>query len=209
MSKWMDITQPLNNNHAEWPGDTPFSYEVAFKKEETGSVNIGKLTMSTHMGTHVDAPFHFLNDGETIEELPIDVYIGRARVIVLENIEQVTQEVLEKVDLGGVERVLFKTTAQRDLTKFPEHFVTIGGDVAPYLKAQGVRLIGVDAPSVDDETSKSLDAHHALQQNGIYILENIVLDEVEAGDYELIALPLKIVGADGSPVRAVLRPLEG
>lgn len=207
MKKWIDISQPLHNDHAEWPGDTPFSYEVAFTKEATGSVNIGKLTTSTHMGTHIDAPFHFLNEGKTVEALPIDLYIGRARVIELTNVTRVGRETLEDIDFGGATRLLLKTEKRDDFTVFPKTFVTIAADLAPLLKERGVRLLGVDAPSVDPETSKTLEAHHALHAHDVMILENIVLDDVTPGDYELIALPLKIVGADGSPVRAVIRPI--
>lgn len=204
---WIDISQPLQNGHAQWPGDTPFDYEVALTKEATGSVNIGKLTTSTHMGTHIDAPFHFDNEGQTVEQLPLDVYIGKARVIEVDGARQIGKKEMAAVDLQGVERVLLKTRKRADLTVFPADFMTLKAEVAPYLQAQGVRLIGVDVPSVDAETSKTLDAHHALHAQGIYILENIVLDEVEEGDYELIALPLKLVGADASPVRAVIRPI--
>lgn len=205
--EWIDISQPLKNGHAEWPGDTPFQFDIAFTKEATGSVNIGKLTTSTHMGTHIDAPFHFDNEGETVEQLPLDLYIGKARVIELDGASQVGQKELEAFDLQGVERLLLKTTKREDLSVFPSQFMTLKADIAPYLQAQGIRLIGVDVPSVDAETSKTLDAHHTLHAHGIYILENIVLDEVVPGDYELIALPLKLVGADGSPVRAVIRPI--
>lgn len=204
-NEWIDISQPLQNNCAEWPGDTPFNYEVAFKKEDTGSVNIGKLTTSTHMGTHIDAPFHFSNEGEKVHELPVDLYIGHARVIDLTGVSEVGYAELVNVDFGGAEKILLKTGKREDFTVFPADFVTIQADIAPLLKERGVRLIGIDSPSVDPEMSKTLDTHHALYENNVMILENIVLDEVEAGDYELIALPLKIVGADGSPVRAVLR----
>lgn len=204
---WIDISQPLQNDHAAWPGDTPYSYEVGMTKEETGSVNIGKLTTSTHMGTHIDAPFHFLNEGATVEQLPVDLYIGRARVIELTDVTSIGREALEKVDFGGATRILLKTGKREDLTVFPSTFTTIAADLAPLLKERGVKLLGIDSPSVDDETSKTLDAHHALHENGVLILENIVLEDVSPGDYELIALPLHIVGADGSPVRAVIRPI--
>lgn len=205
--EWIDISQALENGHAEWPGDTPFQFDIAFTKEATGSVNIGKLTTSTHMGTHIDAPFHFDNGGQTVEQLPLDLYIGKARVIELDGAKKIGRKELEAFDLQGVERVLLKTTKRDDLSVFPSQFMTLSADIAPYLQAQGVRLIGVDVPSVDAETSKTLEAHHALHAHGIYILENIVLDHVPTGDYEFIALPLKLVGADGSPVRAVIRPL--
>lgn len=207
--KWIDISQPLQNSLAEWPGDTPFSYEVAFKKADTGSVNIGKLTTSTHMGTHIDAPFHFDDDGLKVRDLPIDLYIGRAHVIDVTGVESVGLAELEPVDFGGAARILLKMGSREDLTVFPSEFPYLRADIGPLLKARGVRLIGVEAPSVDPEESKTLDAHHALHANGVMILENIVLDAVAPGDYELIALPLPLTDADGSPVRAVVRAIEG
>lgn len=207
-NEWIDISQPLQTGVAEWPGDTPFSYEVAFNKADTGSVNIGKLVTSTHMGTHIDAPFHFTDEGEKVHELPIDVYIGRALVIDLSNLPSIGRQELEALDFGGAERILLKTGQREDFTAFPEAFTYLRADIAPFLKERGVRLIGVDTPSVDPEDSKTLDAHHALHAHNVLILENIVLDNVEPGNYELIALPLRLYGADGSPVRAVIRPLN-
>lgn len=203
--KWIDISQPLQNDMAEWPGDTPFSYEVALTKADTGSVNIGKMTTSMHMGTHIDAPFHFDDNGKRVLELPIDLYIGRARVIDVTGAESVGRAELEGIDFGGAERILLKTGSRPDANVFPEKFTVLRADIGPLLKERGVRLIGVDTPSVDPEESKLLMAHHALNDNGVMILENIVLRAVEPGDYELIALPLPLRDGDGSPVRAVLR----
>ncbi len=207
--KWIDISQPLQNNIAEWPGDTPFTYEVAFSKADTGSVNIGKITTSTHMGTHVDAPFHFDDNGLKVLDLPIDLYIGRSRVIDVSGHASIGRAELEGIDFGGVERLLLKTLSRPDANVFPTVFTNLRADIGPLLKERGVRLIGVDTPSVDPEDSKTLDAHHSLNNNGVMILENIVLDKVEPGDYELIALPLSLTDSDGSPVRAVLRPIGG
>ncbi|MCZ2259129.1 arylformamidase [Sporosarcina sp. G11-34] len=207
--KWIDISQPLQNGIAEWPGDTPFTYEIAFSKADTGSVNIGKITTSTHMGTHIDAPFHFDNEGLKVLDLPIELYIGRARVLDFTGKESIGRAELEGLDFGGAERILLKTGSGRDFSVFPETFTYLRGDIGPLLKERGVRLVGVDMPSVDSENSKTLDAHHSLNDNGVFILENIVLDEVKSGDYELIALPLALADSDGSPVRAVLRPIEG
>lgn len=203
--KWIDISQPLQNGIAEWPGDTPFSYEVKYAKMDTGSVNIGKMTTSMHMGTHIDAPFHFDNDGLKVHDLPIDLYIGRARVIDVTGVESVGRKELEGIDFGGAERILLKTGSRPDANVFPETFTVLRADIGSFLKERGVRLIGIDTPSVDPEDSKLLEAHHALNDNGVLILENIVLGAVEPGDYELIALPLPLRDADGSPVRAVLR----
>lgn len=206
--KWIDISQSLHKGIAEWPGDTPFTYEVRFLKQDTGSVNIGKLTTSTHMGTHIDAPFHYDDNGIKVHELPIEVYIGRAKIIDVTGLESVGRSDLEAHDFGGAERLLLKTGSRPDPTVFPETFTVLRADIGPFLKERGVKLIGVDTPSVDPETSKTLDAHHALHVNGVLILENIVLDTIHPGDYELIALPLPIAGADGSPVRAVVRRLD-
>ena len=203
--KWIDISQPLHNGIAEWPGDTPFTYEVRFIEEFTGSVNIGKLTTSTHMGTHIDAPFHYDDEGAKVDELPIDVYIGKARVIDVTGLESVGRSDLEAIDFGGASRILLKTGSRPSPDVFPDTYTVLRADIGPLLQERGVKLIGVDTPSVDPEPSKTLDAHHSLHANGVLILENIVLDEVEPGDYELIALPLPLQGADGSPVRAVVR----
>lgn len=209
MSEWIDISQPLTNNIAEWPGDTPFSYEVAFSTADTGSVNIGRLTTSTHMGTHIDAPFHFDDGGLKVLDLPIELYIGRARVIDVTGCESIGRAELEDIDFGGAERILLKTAKRIDFTNFPAKFTFLRKDIGPLLKERGVRLIGVDAPSVDPETSKTMDGHHTLNDNDVMILENIVLNDVAPGDYELIALPLALKESDGSPVRAVIRPLKG
>ncbi len=205
--EWIDISQPLTNAIAHWPGDTPFSYETAFSKEQTGSVNIGRITTSLHTGTHVDAPFHFNDKGEKILDLDIELYIGPARVIDVSAYEAVDSEVLKKFDLEGAERVLLRTSVPNDSEVFPNRIPELKEDMADYLGSKGVRLLGVDVPSVDQLDSKEMETHHALYRNGIHILENIMLDEVEEGNYELIALPLPIKDGDGSPVRAVIRPI--
>ncbi|WP_394582503.1 arylformamidase [Cytobacillus firmus] len=204
---WIDISQPLTNAIAHWPGDTPFSYETAFSKEQTGSVNIGRITTSLHTGTHVDAPFHFNDEGEKILDLDIELYIGPARVIDVSGYEKVNSEVLKQFDLEDTERVLLRTSVPNDSEVFPNRIPELTADMADYLGSKGVRLLGVDVPSVDQLDSKEMETHHALYRNGIHILENIMLDEVEEGNYELIALPLPIKDGDGSPVRAVIRPI--
>jgi arylformamidase len=204
---WIDISQPLSSDIAHWPGDTPFSYQTAFTKEQTGSVNIGRITTSLHTGTHVDAPFHFNEEGEKIIDLDIELYIGAARVIDVSGYDRVDAEVLRGFDLEGVERVLLKTAVPNNPEVFPERISELASGMADYLGSKGVRLLGVDVPSVDPLDSKDMETHHALYRNGIHILENIMLDDVEEGNYELIALPLPIKEADGSPVRAVIRPI--
>ena len=204
---WIDVSQPLSSRIAHWPGDTPFSYETAFTKEQTGSVNIGRILTSLHTGTHVDAPFHFSNEGGRILDLDIEVFIGPARVVDVSSYERVDVSVLRKLDLDKTERVLLKTAVPNNPEVFPQKVPLLAPDMADYLGSIGVRLLGVDVPSVDPTDSKDMEMHHALYRNGIHILENIMLDNVEDGDYELIALPLPIKDGDGSPVRAVIRPI--
>lgn len=202
-----DISRPLQTGVPTWPGDTPFSYEVSWTKEQSGSVNVGKLTMSIHTGTHIDAPFHFDNEGRKVMELDLELYIGVARVIDITGRSSIGAEDLKAYDLDGMTRLLIRTNSWTNPKDFPIEITYLRDDIGPYLAEKGIRLIGVDVPSVDPLDSKVLSAHHALHACDIHILEGINLAHIEPGDYELIALPLPLVEADGSPVRAVLRPL--
>ncbi|MDM5328717.1 arylformamidase [Neobacillus sp. CF12] len=205
--KVIDISRRLENGMPVWPGDTPFQYEVSWSKAESGSVNVGSLSMSAHTGTHVDAPFHFDDNGKRIIELDLDLYIGPVRVIDMTEKDSIGSKDLKDINLEGYQRVLFKTLAWKNSREFPEKIPYLEADLGPFLAERGIRLIGVDVPSVDPIDSKDLHAHHSLNENGIHILESVLLDQVEPGDYELIALPLPLVEGDGSPVRAVLRTL--
>ncbi|MHA6252658.1 arylformamidase [Oceanobacillus sp. CAU 1775] len=207
MTKWIDITQPLTNQLAHWPGDKSFSYNLSFTKEQTGSVNIGEIAMSVHNGTHVDAPYHYDSEGKTIDELPLELYIGKTLVVDVSFTDIIDEAAFKTIDLKQASRVLLKTSLPNNPNHFPEKMPVIDPSLASFLAEQGVKLLGVDIPSVDVVESKELQTHHALYEHGIYILENLMLDECEAGLYEMIALPLKIIGADGSPVRAVIRPI--
>lgn len=203
--KLFDISMPLYNGVPGWPGDTPYSFDLAWTKEDSGSVNVGKVEMSTHTGTHVDAPYHFENNGETVIELPLERYIGPAFVMDVTSVKEITLEHLKNKLPNGTIRVLFKTNCWHDRTVFPKQIVPISSEAVPFLKSCGVKLIGVDMPSVDPLDSKELSAHHALYEHNIHILEGLVLDDVPEGEYELIALPLPLQNADGSPVRAILK----
>ena len=205
MNPWIDISQPLDNRIAVWPGDTLFNYKVTWSKEESTSVNVGQITMSTHTGTHIDAPFHFNDDGKKVIELDVNLYVGRARVIHLPISSSIGLKELSGVELDGVTRLLIRTDAWTDRSVFPTEIPEIEPKLASYLAKKGVRLLGLDLPSVDPIDSKELTAHHELTRHGIHILEGLVLDHIDSGDYELAALPLSLVEADGSPVRAVLR----
>ncbi|WP_374718304.1 arylformamidase [Neobacillus sp.] len=207
MNKWIDISQKLTNDIAVWPGDTPFCYKVSWNMEESGSVNVGEITMSTHTGTHIDAPYHFDNEGKKVIDLDIQLYIGPARVVHLPNEKSIGIKELSEVNLDGVTRLLIRTDSWQNRKEFPQSIPPVEPELAAYLSENGVRLLGLDLPSVDSLDSKELPAHHELNRFGIHILEGLVLDEIEPGDYELAALPLPLVEADGSPVRAVIRKL--
>lgn len=207
MSMWIDISQRLDENVAVWPGDTPFSYKVNWSKNDSGSVNVGQINMSLHTGTHIDAPFHFDNDGKKVIDLDLDLYIGNARVIHLSNKTSIGVNELSNFDLQGVTRLLIRTDAWKNRSIFPQTIPHIQPELAAYLSELGVRLIGLDLPSVDPLESKELSAHHELAGHNIHILEGLILDDIGPGNYELAALPLPLVEADGSPVRAVLKKL--
>ncbi|HSI66391.1 MAG TPA: cyclase family protein [Planococcus sp. (in: firmicutes)] len=201
--KIIDITMALTNDTPAWPGDTPFEFGLSVTKKQSGSVNIGQFCTSTHMGTHIDAPFHYDDAGLKIEELPLEVYMSKAQVMDVTGLETIAVSDLKPVE-KGVTALLLKSGAWTDRTAFPEGWALLDPRIAGWLSENGIRLLGVDVPSVDPETSKELPMHHAMNQQGRFILEGIVLDEVEEGVYQLTALPLKLVGAEGSPVRAVL-----
>ncbi|UOY91649.1 arylformamidase [Ectobacillus sp. JY-23] len=205
----IDISRPLHTKTPTWPGDTPFSYEISWSKEQSGSVNVGKLTMSIHTGTHVDAPFHFDNEGKQTCELPLERYIGKARIVDMTGKQSIGVSDFQALDIKRVERLLLRTSSWGNSEVFPESITYLEADLAPYLAAQGVQLIGIDVPSVDPLNSKELLAHHALHRNDIHILEGLDLEGVHPGDYELVALPLALIEGDGSPVRAILRSWKG
>jgi arylformamidase len=204
-----DITLSLSDDLPCWPGDTPFQFALAWSRVEGASVNVGKVSTTVHIGTHVDAPFHFEDGGATVEALTLDPFLGPARVIDVRGRAVIRVEDLTPFDLSATPRILLRTDGWLDHSVFPESIPVLDESVPVYLREQGVILLGLDVPSVDQIDSKTLPIHHALGSFGIMILESVDLSRVEPGIYELIALPLKIVGADGSPVRAILREVAG
>ncbi len=203
--KIYDITIPMQTSLASWPGDTAFDFKLSWKKSEGASVNVGTFTTSVHSGTHADAPFHFLNEGESIDMVDLVAYVGPAIVVDVSGKEIITISDLSHVDLTRSPRVLFKTNSWLNHSEFPKTIPVLANDVPSFLKQKGVILVGFDVPSVDLLDSKELFIHHELAANSIHIIESLLLHHIEEGEYELIALPLKIMGGDGAPVRAILR----
>jgi arylformamidase len=212
MKVW-DISRTLSNDFAEWPGDEPFHNRLTKEIAKGATVNLSAVTMSVHNGTHADARFHFDSKGASIEKAPLEVYLGRATVVDLAQSFSQSRDkhliTLEDLRLHGeaiatTSRLLVKTGRWTDSTVFPNQIPVIAADVPAWLQKNGVKLLGLDLPSMDEIDSKSLQNHHALARAGIAIVESLDLSDVAAGIYNLAALPLKIAGADGAPVRAVL-----
>ena len=212
MKLW-DVSRPLSNDLAEWPGDVPFHFKLTRQISKGDSVDLGAISMSVHNGTHADARFHFETDGETIEKAALEIYMGRAAVvdlaeafsrssekhlITLEDLQPHSEEIAETA------RLLIKTNRWSDSTVFPKQIPVIAADVPLWLQKNGVKLLGLDLPSVDEIDSKSLQNHHALAGAGIAIIESLDLSGVGPGIYNFAALPLKIAGGDGAPLRAIL-----
>jgi arylformamidase len=205
--KIYDISRLLTEALPVWPGDEPFHYVMNSRIEDGATVNLGSISLSVHSGTHADAPFHSSDNGATIEQIDVSTYIGPAVLVDVSGLRTIEVKDLAIDGLRITPRLLLRTGSWTDPSRFPTQFPVIAEGVADYLQSQGVVLLGVDVPSVDLFDSKELPNHHALNARGIQILESLSLAGVPAGSYELIALPLKLDGADGSPVRAILRTL--
>lgn len=205
-----DISQTLRPGLPVWPGDTPFSAAPRWIIGAGGSpVNVAALTSTTHAGTHADAPLHYDQGGLDAAGLALDPYLGSCRLIDVRGAGSVVGRDFLAKRLGDAPppRILLRTFEAFPRDVWPTTFTAVAAETIAWLGSLGVRLIGVDSPSLDPEDSKSLDAHHAVRAADMRILEGLVLDAPPPGDYELIALPLPLAGLDASPVRAVLREI--
>ena len=202
-----DISPSISAGIPVWPGDTPFEAAPTWQIGDGCPVHVSRMTMTTHLGAHTDAPSHYDPAGATIDQVGLRAYIGPCRVIDCVGAATVEPRHLEgKLD-ALPPRVLLRTYARAPQDAWDPSFPAIGAAAIELLARHGAILVGTDAASLDPQDSKTLDAHHAVRAAGMAILEGIVLDEVPEGDYELVALPLKFAGMDASPVRAILREL--
>ncbi|HNS85851.1 MAG TPA: arylformamidase [Parvularculaceae bacterium] len=207
----IDISPALSPATPVFPGDTPFSSLRTWILSGDCPVNVSKMTMTTHIGAHADAPMHFINDGAPIDKAPLEPYIGLCSVIDARGVRNLlaADELARRVGEKSLQpRILFRFFDQAPQSAWPLEFPAVGADAVHWLADRGAILVGVDTPSLDPQHSKLMDAHHAVGARNLRILEGLVLDEVDEGDYELIAPPLKLAGLDAAPVRAVLRTRE-
>ena len=214
-SNWIDITVPLKEGMAIWPGDVTIKIERRRSMDRGDAANNSAISLGVHTGTHMDAPKHFIKDGRSIDKLPLETSVGPARVIEIKDKISIKPEELKQHNIKKGERILFKTVNSPrcwQTDAFVNDFVFVTRDAAQFLVDAGVILVGVDYLSVgsplDPEKAMRPDTHQILLGAGLYLIEGLNLTAVKAGDYNLICLPLKLMDAEGSPVRAILQPIS-
>jgi arylformamidase len=208
MARLWDISPPVHAGAPVFPGDTTYSQSWSATLGPGCPVNVSAITLSPHVGAHADAPLHFDPEGAPVGALDLEPYLGRCRVIHAINCGPLVQlQHLAHALRDLPPRVLVRTYRQAPLDRFDPDLAGFSPTTVERLAELGVRLIGIDTASIDPADSKTLPSHQVIRQHDLRVLENLVLDEVPEGDYELIALPLKLITADASPVRAVLREL--
>lgn len=208
--KLYDVSLPISENLPVWPGDPAISMSLSQSLRKGDETNVTYLGLSAHTGTHIDAPSHLEPEGIGIDQLPLDVLIGPCRLVDLSHLNvPIDRSLLEKLDLKDVNRILFKTRNSKlwenNDPAFHKDYVSLTTDGAEYLQESAIQLVGIDALSIEAFDQAGYPTHHLLLRNNVIILEGLNLHQVPAGDYELIALPLKLKGADGAPTGVVLR----
>ncbi len=201
-----DVSALISAEMPVYEGDPPVSITLSSSIERGAPYNVSRLTMGAHTGTHVDAPLHFLESGKAVDQIPLDILIGPALVVELPGQAEISRDTLNSARLAGEQRVLFKTSNSSlwNERRFCKDFVHITGCAAQYLVEIGVKLVGTDYLSVEKFGATEPVTHLTLLRAGIVILEGLNLSAVKPGHYELICLPLRLRGAEGSPCRAVL-----
>lgn len=209
MQSWIDVSIALRHGLVPWPGDPPFRINRVSDIARGDVCTFSTLSMSAHAGTHIDAPLHFLGNGRPVDTLPIDVTVGLARIITIRNRAIIEQDELRKHRIRSGERVLFKTrnsSRHRQAGTFFKDYVAVSPDAAQYLVSRRVRMVGIDGHSIGPFQGGMAETHRVLLGAGIWVIEGLDLRRAPAGPCDFICLPLRIVGADGAPARAILRP---
>jgi len=208
VSRIYDISQPVRIGIPVFPGDTPYGEERAVQIAPDCPVNVAQIEMSPHTGSHADAPFHYAENAPKIGEVDVTAYLGPCHVVDARHCEHLikVEDVVDALP-HRFERVLFRTYETFPEQDWISDFTAVQPELIDLLAHRGCRLVGLDSPSLDPETSKTLDSHQRVLKHDMRVLEGLVLDDVPFGEYELIAPPLKLMTADASPVRALLREL--
>jgi arylformamidase len=207
---WIDISVRLHSGMVHWPDNPPVRIERMLDMEHGDVANVSKISMRSHSGTHMDAPLHFVRDGEGLDEMPLIATMGRARVIEIQDPESVKPRDLDPHEIRRGERILFKTQNSArgwPSAAFIEDFVYVSQEAARYLAVREIQTVGIDYLSVGGFYRNGVETHQALLEAGIWIIEGLDLSQIEPGDYELVCLPIKVEGSDGAPARAVLRAI--
>lgn len=201
-----DITVPLSAELPIYPGDPDFILTPMLSIQNGDPVNVSRISLGTHSGTHVDAPRHFSDSGLTVDQIPLGLLVGKALVVEISGVTAIGRRELERLRIKGVERLLLKTDNSElwNERQFSHDFAALSVEGARFLLEAGVKLIGIDYLSIEGMEGDG-EVHRMLLDGGVVILEGVNLAEVAPGEYELICLPLKIEGGDGAPVRALLR----
>lgn len=209
MPRLWDISPPVHAGTPVFPGDTPYRQQWSATLGPGCPVNVGALTLSPHLGAHADAPLHYDPAGAPVGALDLTPYLGPCRVIHAIDCGPLVQlRHLEHALADLPPRVLVRTYRRMPVDRWDPALAAYAPETIERLADAGVRLVGIDTASIDPADSKTLDSHQVIRRRDLRVLENLVLDDVPEGDYELIALPLKLVTADASPVRAILRELS-
>jgi arylformamidase len=210
LKKYYDISVPISPQLPVWPDTQPIEFQRTLDLDQGDIANDTTISMSVHTGTHVDASLHFVSSGRSVDELPLDTLIGVVTVVDVGEIEVITADFLESLELpNNLKRILFKTKNSRlwNSSTFQTNFVALSFDAAEWLVNQGIILVGIDYLSIQ-RFYDGPETHIVFLQSDVVIIEGLNLIDVPAGNYELICLPIKLKGLEGAPSRAILRPLS-
>ncbi len=209
--KIYDLSVTISEEMPIWPKDPQVVITKKRSIDCSDSCNVTQLNIGSHTGTHIDAPYHFDNNGLKIDQIDLGTLVGTARVFDMGTDSDISMENIRGLDLSGVVRVLFKTVNSNlwkiGLNSFTENYAAVTSDAAKYLVDSGIKLVGIDYLSIEKFGSKLHDTHNTLLKNGLVVIEGLNLSDIVPGDYDLVALPLKIKNGDGSPARVILKDL--
>lgn len=209
-SSWIDLSVSVHNGMVHWPGDPEFYIDRIKDYASGDDLVLSHMDLGVHTGTHMDAPLHFVQGGETIDHMPLDATVGEARVIEIDDPESVKLAELQRAGIEEGERILLKTANSAtawNTDEFQKSFVYISREAAEYLASLRIKAVGVDYLSVGGFYKDGLETHRALLSAGIWVIEGLNLTPLHAGKWELICLPLRLTGVEAAPARAIARAI--